>query len=71
MREQAHRIGTKSSSHRRLGTKRHGCIYRVGEDYSHSFEPDLRKLGVDRDDAMRSLTSPVGVSHRFPTDQSV
>mgnify|MGYP003122572022 CR=1 FL=1 len=71
MREQAHRIGTKSSSHRRIGTKRNGCIYRVGEDTTISYEPDLKKLGVDRDDAMRSLTAPAGVSHSFPSDQSV
>jgi len=66
MREQAHRIGTKSHSARRLGTKRHGCIYRVGEDYAYSFEDDLRKHGVDRDHA--TLLAQRG---GFPSDQSV
>jgi hypothetical protein len=66
MREQAHRIGQKSHSHRRIGTKRHGCYYRVGDDYSHSYEEELRKHGVDRDDALQLVRQT-----QFPSDQSV
>jgi hypothetical protein len=51
MREEPNKIGVKSSSARKIGTKRQLCYYRVGEKAHQTPEHELKQIGLDRDSA--------------------